>query len=192
MFEDVIQLLNGTFDNFDALRKVLTDPKVVDRLGDQAKAMATQVDQATRKVKQSIEILGKEPPLDERIIKPTELAGSFRTMIEKIQEESQQKVIGDSAATLKSLDVEVKALIIAQKGEATLVTPGPDKLLDPAQISTIRMSFGTVPVIRTATASTDVVRPPTPAPAPTPTPIIRRGAAAKVKPAAARSSKKKR
>ena len=189
MFEDIIQLLNGTLDNFDALRKVLTDPKVVEKLGDQAKAMVTQVDQATRKVKQSIEILSKEPPVDERIIKPTDLAGSFRTMIEKIQEESQQKVIGDSAATLKSLDVEVKALIVAQKGEATLVTSSPDKLLDPAQISTIRMSFGTVPVIRTATTSTDVVRP-TPAPAPTPAPTPRR-TPPKPKPAA-RSRKKKR
>ena len=191
MFEDVIQLLNGTLDNFDALRKVLTDPKVIERLGDQAKAMLTQVDQATRKVKQSIEILSKEPPVDERIIKPTDLAGSFRTMIEKIQEESQQKATGESAATLKSLDVEVKALIIAQKGEATLVTSSPDKLLDPAQISTIRMSFGTVPVIRAATTGADVVRPPTPAPTPTPTPIIRRGTPAKAKPAAG-SRKKKR
>jgi len=135
--------------------------------------MLKEVDLATRKVKQSIEILSKETPVEQRIIKPTELAGNFRTMIEKIQEESQQKATGESAATLKSLDVEVKALIIAQKGSGARNTT-PDKPLDPAQVSTIRMSFGTVPVIRAATTGTDVVRPPTPAPTPTPTPIIRK------------------
>ena len=153
MFEDVIQLLSGTLDNFDALRKVLTDPKILERLGEQGKLMVAQVDQATRKVKQSIEILGKVPPVDARLIKPTDLAASFRTVIEKIQAESQDRIIGESAATLKSMDVEVKALIIADKGEAALVTPDPDKPLDPAQISTIRMSFGSVPVIRAAAGS---------------------------------------
>ena len=191
MFEDVIQLLSGTLESHEALRKVLTDPKVVEKLGDPAKSMLKEVDLATRKVKQSIEILSKETPVEQRIIKPTELAGNFRTMIEKIQEESQQKATGESAATLKSLDVEVKALIIAQKGEAALVTPTPDKPLDPAQVSTIRMSFGTVPVIRAATTGTDVVRPPTPAPTPTPTPIIRKGTAAKVKRAAGSRRKKR-
>jgi len=31
MFEDVIQLLSGTLESHEALRKVLTDPKVVEK-----------------------------------------------------------------------------------------------------------------------------------------------------------------
>ena len=190
MADDVIQLLQGTLAHFEALTKVVQDPETAKRLGDKAKVMQAEIDQGVRKAKQSIEILSKEPPVEQRIIKPTELAGNFRSVIEKIQEESQQRVIGESAATLKSLDIEVKALIIAQKGEATLVTPSPDKPLDPAQISTIRMSFGIVPVIRAATTSTDVVRPPTPTPAPVPAPAPRR-TPSKAKPAA-HARKKKR
>ncbi len=52
------------------------------------------------------------------------------------------------ATILKNLDVEIKGLIVVQDNEARIATPTPDQAIDAGQLSTLRMSFNTIPVLR--------------------------------------------
>lgn len=83
----------------------------------------------------------------EAAIRPEDFAKRFRSLIDSIQVEARTGVGGEVATTLKSLDVELKGLIVVEKDEARLVTPSPTQPVDPGQLSTIRMSFGSIPVL---------------------------------------------
>jgi hypothetical protein len=83
----------------------------------------------------------------EAAIRPEDFAKRFRSLIDSIQVEARTGVAGEVATTLKSLDVELKGLIVVEKDEARLVTPSPTEPVDPGQLSTIRMSFGSIPVL---------------------------------------------
>ena len=88
----------------------------------------------------------------EAAIRPEDFAKRFRSLIDTIQVEARKGGEGDVATTLKSLDVELKGLIVVEKDEARLVTPSPTQPVDPGQLSTIRMSFGSIPVLPSAPA----------------------------------------
>jgi hypothetical protein len=83
----------------------------------------------------------------EAAIRPEDFAKRFRSLIDSIQVEARTGVAGEVATTLKSLDVELKGLIVVEKDDARLVTPSPAEPVDPGQLSTIRMSFGSIPVL---------------------------------------------
>lgn len=81
-------------------------------------------------------------------VKTGELVANFRAVLEAAQLEARKPREGEVAATLKSLDVEVKGFLTVEKGETAVVTPAPGRMVEPGQLSTIRMSFGTIPVLR--------------------------------------------
>jgi hypothetical protein len=96
------------------------------------------------------EELGKAlppPPPDGGPVRADDVARHFRTLIDNIQLDARKPRAGEVATTLKSLDVEIKGLIVVEKNEARIVTPAPGRPVDPGQLSTIRMSFGTIPVL---------------------------------------------
>ena len=78
----------------------------------------------------------------------TDLAKSFRSVIQTIQNEMGQDETGDVGTIIKSMDVELKGLIVVQDQQARVVPPSPDQPIDAGQLSTIRMSFASVPLQR--------------------------------------------
>lgn len=89
---------------------------------------------------------GETPPTS-RPAHPEALARQFRTVIERIQLDARQPKTGDVGTTLKSLEVELKGLIVVEDDEARILTPSPGRAIDSGTLSTIKMSFGTIPLI---------------------------------------------
>ena len=87
-------------------------------------------------------------------ILPANLVKQFRTIIDTAQQEARTPGAGDTAATIKSLDIELKGFIVVEQDQPAILPPQPDKPIDAAQLSTIRMSFGSVPVVRAAPTDT--------------------------------------
>jgi hypothetical protein len=87
------------------------------------------------------------PPPEGGSVKADDVAKHFRTLIDNIQLDARKPRAGELATTLRSLEVEIKGLIVVEKDEARIVTPTPGRPVDPGQLSTIRMSFGTIPVL---------------------------------------------
>lgn len=89
----------------------------------------------------------KQPPVS-GTVRAGDVANQFRTLIDTIQGDARKSRPGEMASTLKSLDIELKGLIVIEDNEAKIVPPTPDHPVDPGQLSTIKMSFGSVPVLR--------------------------------------------
>ena len=85
-------------------------------------------------------------------ITPEDLAKRLQSVIENSQLEARRPKAGGLAATLRSMDVELKGFIVVEDDKPQIVPPSPARGADAAQLSTIRMSFGTVPVIGTEEA----------------------------------------
>jgi hypothetical protein len=84
-------------------------------------------------------------------IPPSALVDQIRTMIDNVHEDVRRGRDSESASTLRSVDVELKGLIVVEQDQAQIVPPHPERPIDPGQLSTIRMSFGAVPVARPVT-----------------------------------------
>ena len=89
---------------------------------------------------------------------PLNVANSFKNVVDTIQTQARQTP--GVATTIKTMDIEVKRLVQVQPDHTTaLVLPGPGAQIDPNSLSTLRVSFGAVPVAAPATP------PPGPGPA---------------------------
>jgi beta-lactam-binding protein with PASTA domain len=78
-------------------------------------------------------------------VTPLNLAASFKGVIEAIQSEARQTP--GIATTVKSMDLEVKGLVqVLDDKNTMLVLPGINSGIDPNALSTLRVSFGAIPV----------------------------------------------
>jgi len=108
---------------------------------------------------------------------PLNLAQSFKGVIETIQTQARQTP--GVATTIKGLDIEVKGLVqVGQDNATALVLPSVGSQIDPNSLSTMRVSFGAIPV----PAPEQVVPPTAPRAAP-PAPEVKTAEAEKPKPA---------
>jgi hypothetical protein len=78
-------------------------------------------------------------------VEPLDLARSFRGVIDEIQAEARQSAV--AGVTIKAMDIEVKGLVEAAPGATRLVLPSSATQVDPNALSTLRVSFGVVPVL---------------------------------------------
>ena len=80
---------------------------------------------------------------------PLNLAQSFKSVIDAIQAQAHQTP--GVATTIKSMDLEVKGLVQVQEDKSTLlVLPGAGSSIDANALSTLRVSFGAIPVVASA------------------------------------------
>jgi len=77
-----------------------------------------------------------------------DLVKGFRSIVDNIQRDARDPAKGDAGATLQSLDIEMKGFIALQQNEARIITPTLTRAADPGQLSTIRLAFGAIPVLR--------------------------------------------
>jgi hypothetical protein len=86
-------------------------------------------------------------------VTPLNLAQSFRQVVESVQ--AQARAAPGDAATIQTLNVEVKGLVqVDASGETNLVLPQTGAALDPQTLSTLSISFAAVP--RSAAAPTQL------------------------------------
>jgi TolA-binding protein len=76
---------------------------------------------------------------------PGDLARSLRDVFDTIQSEARSAA--GVGVTVKSMDVEMKSLVeVSSAGVTGLVFPAAGAAVDPNTLSTLRMSFGAIPV----------------------------------------------
>ncbi len=183
-FERLIQLLKECSDRNAAiidltrqLRDVLASIRSIDELRKTPMEILKKMDaleaQQADALKEALaiaqELAASQPGGDDKTpppVKAVDVAGQFRSLMDSIQSDARTPREGEVATTLKSLDIELKGLIVVQNNEAQIAPPPPGSKVDPGLLSTIRMSFGTIPVLRQAAETP----PPTPAPQPAPAP----------------------
>jgi cell division septum initiation protein DivIVA len=119
----------------------------------------TNADQANQ-----IEELKKKLAGTESSATPLNLATSFKGVMDAIQAEARQTP--GVATTVKSMDIEVKGLVQVSPDKATqLVLPAVGSAIDANALSTLRISFGAIPVASTPAPPSPAAAPPSPAPA---------------------------
>jgi chromosome segregation ATPase len=77
---------------------------------------------------------------------PLDLARSFRQVIETIQAEA--RTADEVGITIRTMDLEIKGLVEAGEKTTALVLPSAQAAVDPALLSTLRLSFSAVPTVR--------------------------------------------
>jgi predicted nuclease with TOPRIM domain len=107
-----------------------------------------QLEETTAEQGKLIEELRTKKPSEEAptsTVSPLDVANAFKQVVEKVQAEARQT--GGVGTTIKSLDIEVKGFVQVQEGEVTaLAFPQPDAEVQPDALSTLRVSFGAIPV----------------------------------------------
>jgi hypothetical protein len=88
-------------------------------------------------------------------VRPIDLAKSFRDVMGAIQAEAREAE--EVGVTIRAMDLEVKGLVEATEKDTTLVLPSTSAGIDPNALSTLRVSFSTIP---TARAEESPVEPP--------------------------------
>ncbi len=135
--------------NVDVVRRVTK--QFQEQIGAAQQEVRKAVAEATELAAKLRETKPTEPvPPSGPSVRAQDIAAHFRTLVDTVQLEARQPRAGELATTLKSFDVELKGLIVVQDKEAHVITPSPDRAVDPGQLSTIRMSFASVPVLRPA------------------------------------------
>jgi hypothetical protein len=102
---------------------------------------------------------GGGEPAATAAIAPDALVGQIRALIDGVHDAPAPEG-AEAVSTLTHVDVEVKGLIVVEHEEARIVPPHPDRPIDAAQLSTIRLSFGAVPVVRGAAPAPEPPAPP--------------------------------
>ena len=99
-------------------------------------------------IKELMETGGEPVPTETKAVRPDAVADQFRKLMDTIQQDARLPRAGEAATTLKNLEVELKGLVVIEDDEARIVPPQPGSQVDPGLLSTIRLSFGTIPVLR--------------------------------------------
>ncbi len=92
----------------------------------------------------------------EQGIKTGDLVNRFRSLVDNIQRNARSpQREGEAGATLQNLEVEMKGFITLQQNEARITTPTLTRTTDPGLLSTIRLAFTAIPVVRFSSVETD-------------------------------------
>jgi hypothetical protein len=160
------ELLNNALADLEKLRAAIdafrqTDASDLDRLRKATKILIDRLEQTYASLRagltESAEIAKRlleqgQGPGEKPVagVLATDLAKGFRSVIQTIQREVGEGDVGEVGTIIRSMDVELKGLISVQDQQPTIMPPAPDQPVDANLLSTIRMSFASVPLQRAA------------------------------------------
>jgi hypothetical protein len=162
----LIELVTNAIADLEKLREVVDafrqiDPADIDRLQKAAKTFPPRFDEAQAAIREELAEAadiakrladqgapGPAPGTSGAGVMATDFAKGFRSVIQTLQNEVGQGDLGDVGTIIKSMDVELKGLVVVADQQPTIVSPTPDQPIDPNLLSTIRMSFASVPLQR--------------------------------------------
>ncbi len=125
------------------LRERIEQPEVQEELAALEKELRAYASERERLIEELRAAAGEEPPVSR--VAPADLARSFTDVIQKIQSEAREaEYVG---VTIKAMDVEVKGLVEVEEERTALVLPAAAAAIDPALLSTLRVSFGAIPTV---------------------------------------------
>jgi len=107
------------------------------------KELAARDKQIAEKDKLIEELKGQESQVTRA--SPSDIAKSFRAVIDEFHAEAREA--DDVGVAIKALDLEIKGLVEVEERKTTLVLPTAGAAVDPTALSTLRVSFATVPII---------------------------------------------
>lgn len=87
-------------------------------------------------------------------VTPLNITRQLRSVVDTVQSDLAAQ-LGGVGTTLRGFDVELKGIVVVENNEARVMLPPPTEKLEAHQVSTFRMSFGTVPLVRPDATATD-------------------------------------
>lgn len=118
-------------------------------LGAVSDQMNKHLDCAGREIDAALPLCGLPPPPTP--LSPEELVRQVRALIESTNGAQPTVPEAEVTASLKSVEMDVKSLIIVETNKAKLILPTLDRPINPEQLSTIHLVFGAVPYVRRTT-----------------------------------------
>lgn len=158
----LVELISKALDDLEKLRGAeatfrATDAPDIKRLRLAVNAFLEQLDQIsdslTGELTESADVAkrlvdqGPGQPATGAVT-ATDLAKGFRSVIETMQREAGEGGVGEVGTIIRSMDVELKGLVVVEDQQPKVVPPSPGSTVDPNTLSTIRMSFASVPIQR--------------------------------------------
>jgi ribosomal protein L9 len=125
------------------------------------KAFGAEIDRKLAQKDKLIEELRQQQESRVTRASPSDVAKSFRAVIDEFHAEARDA--DEVGVAIKALDLEIKGLVEVDEKQTTLVLPTAGAAVEPTALSTLRVSFATVPVV-----------PAEPPPEPPPEPRARR------------------
>jgi hypothetical protein len=153
----LVELLSSALDDLEKLRAAIdtfrqADTRELPQLRAAVKVLLDRVEEShaslraglaeSAKIGKRLDAQGGEPVAG---VLATDLAKGFREVIQTIQREVDDGDEGDVGTIIRSMDVELKGLIVVEGQQPKVVPPAPGQAIDANQLSTIRMSFASVP-----------------------------------------------
>jgi hypothetical protein len=153
----------SVLDELSSLQTATKDPGIAGRLGEisaeltrlfeqtdaersQLQAKINEQDALIQSLQSQLSLLNAK----ETTATPAALATSFKEVIDAVQQ-AALTATGPIATTMRGMDIELKSILhVEPDGKSILGFPSLPTLeagFDPASLSTIRMSFGAVPVV---------------------------------------------
>lgn len=153
----LVELLSSALDDLEKLRAAIdtfrqADARELPQLRAAVKVLLDRVEEShaslraglaeSAEIGKRLDAQGGEPVAG---VLATDLAKGFRDVIQTIQREVDDGDDGDVGTIIRSMDVELKGLIVVEGQQPKVVPPAPGQSIDANQLSTIRMSFASVP-----------------------------------------------
>jgi hypothetical protein len=91
---------------------------------------------------------------DTKGVLPLDIARQFKTVVDTVQSDLAAQT-GAVGTALRGFDVELKGIVVVDNSQTRVMLPPPTEKLEAHQVSTFRMSFGAVPLVRSDAAATD-------------------------------------
>lgn len=120
-------------------------------LGAISDQLSKQLDGAGREIEAALPLCTlppPPPPPPPTPLSPEELVRQVRALIESTNGAQPTVPDAEVTASLKSVEMDVKSLIVVETNQAKLVLPTLDRPINPEQLSTIHLVFGAVPYVR--------------------------------------------
>src|SRR5215510_5213945 len=112
-----------------------------------------------KKLERTVAELEERLKITPKLSEPTELtqlAATLASTLERLP--VSQPPEGGTVASLKSIDIDLKALVSVRDEKAFVEVPQRDDTIDPGRLSTLRLSFVGVPAAAIATRTPPKVR----------------------------------
>jgi uncharacterized coiled-coil protein SlyX len=164
-----VTIQQGQVDQLTA--QVSTDQTTTAGLNSQIAGLQTSV---TQQQAQIATLTAQVNAAQAQTASPLDVAQSFKSVLDTIQQNAQ--AAGGVQTTVSNMNIAIKSLVNIQAAttttapQAMLIFPSPTALPDPAHLSTLNLSFSSVPHLNAPQPPVSAQPSPTPSPSPTPTP----------------------
>jgi hypothetical protein len=147
-FQNIIQSISkGELPAREAADKTKEYISTINSELDSQKKLLTEVTALVERIEQA--------QLDNaKGVKPLDMARQLKSVVDSVQNDLNSQ-LGSVGTVLRGFDVELKGVVVVENSETRVMLPPPTEKLEAHQVSTFKMSFGTVPLVRPDNPASD-------------------------------------